>query len=153
MFISIDPGKNVGAASFHPDGTDYNKTSMDEKEFRVFLRRLVSMAGSQPDLNIVFIMEDFKLRFDKAIDQTGSNMPASRIIGAVQMVDEILQRQSSIVLQQPGILHTALKWAGYSKLANKPRSYHVPDEISAYSHGVYYLINKGLRKHPIFDEV
>lgn len=153
MFISIDPGKNVGAAAFNDDGTDINNRVMGEKDFRVFLRQLINAAGAKPDMYITFVMEDYHLRHDKAMEQTGSNMPASRIIGAVEMADEILQNQSTIILQQPGILKTALKWAGYSNLANKPRTFHVPDNISAHAHGVYYLINKGLRKHPIFDEV
>lgn len=147
MFISVDPGKNVGVATFNSDGTDRIKKSMSIEAFREFL----SMVYSIPDLNnLTFIMEDFKLRHDKAIDQTGSDMPASRCIGAVEQIVTMMGDRATIELQRPGILSGALKWAGYAHLANKGHRYHVPDEISAYAHGCYYLINAGLKTHPIF---
>lgn len=151
MFISIDPGKNNGVASFSDEGQDIKKKVMQEEEFLHFLQMLLVIKGDGKN-HITFILEDFKLRQDKAIDQTGSDMPSSRMIGAVQFADRILGDQSDIVYQRPGILNSALKWAGYSDLANKGRGYHVPDDIAAYSHGVYYLITQNLRKHPIFNE-
>lgn len=156
MFISVDPGKNVGVATFNHEGVDINRTVMQEAEFRNFLKMVFSQVMAQnkakPEspIGITFIMENYQLRQDKALDQLGSDMPASRIIGAVQMVDELLGDRSEIVLQQPGVLHTALKWAGFEKYANS--RIHPPDDIAAYSHGMFHLINVGLRKHPIFDE-
>jgi hypothetical protein len=157
LFIAIDPGANVGVATFKNTGEDIKRAVMREEEFRGFLANMYSMAYAHtqnPDnekFGITFIMEDFKLRKDKALDQLGSDMPASRIIGAVQMIDKLLGDRSEIILHQPMVLSTALKWAGFPRYANN-RHLHPPDDIAAYSHGVFHLINAGLRKHPIFDE-
>lgn len=156
MFIAIDPGANTGVATFKHTGEDINRTVFREEQFREFLKMVYSQAMAQvtsdPEtkFGLTFIMEDFKLRKDKALDQLGSDMPASRAIGAVQMIDNLLGDRSELILQQPGILSTALKWAGYPKYANS--RIHPPDDIAAYSHGMFHLINANLRKHPIFDE-
>jgi hypothetical protein len=145
MFIAIDPGKNTGVATFNSDGSDLAKYVFQEDSFRLFMLGLLHIEGS-----VTFILEDFKLVKGKALEQTGSDMPAPRIIGAMQMVDTILGKNSEIVYVQPGNLRTALKWAGYSELANKPYGWHCPDDLSAYAHGVMYLIQQKLRPHPIF---
>lgn len=156
MFISIDPGENVGVATFTPEGKDISKTTLRLKEFRKLFLKSVSRdrlkaPGDAPKL--VFIMEDFRLIHNLALEQTGSDMPAPRCIGAVEMIHDILgEERSEIVLQKPGNLRTALKWAGLPHLANKPRTWHCPDDLSAYAHGVFWLIQNNYRKHPIFNE-
>lgn len=145
MFIAIDPGKNTGVATFDSDGKDLGKHVFHEDTFRKFMANLLHVEGT-----VTFILEDFKLVQGKALEQTGSDMPAPRIIGAMQMIDTILGDRSTIVLVRPGNLRTALKWAGYSELANKPYGWHCPDDLSAYAHGVMYLIQQKLRPHPIF---
>lgn len=154
MFISIDPGYNVGAATFDFRGDDINKAIIDLPTFRkVYLKSVCRQFLKQPlGEKLIFIMEDYTLRQDMAINQTGSDMPASRCIGAVEMVADILgPERCEIHLQKSGNLKTALKWAGYPELANKPRTWHCPDDLSAYSHGVFWLIKNGYRKHPIFS--
>lgn len=146
MFIAIDPGKNTGVATFDKDGKDLQKYVFSEDSFRLFMVGLLHVKGS-----VTFILEDFRLIQGKALEQTGSDMPAPRIIGAMQMVDTIIGKDSKIEYVRPGNLRTALKWAGYPELANKPYGWHCPDDLSAYAHGVMYLIQKGLKKHPIFD--
>jgi hypothetical protein len=148
MYIAIDPGKNVGVATFKDDGTDNSRKTFREPFFLNFLELLV--AAKPPE--VVFIMEDFKLSKEKALDQVGSDMPAPRMIGAVQMTSVILGSRSHIELVPPGHLRTSLKWAGYPELAAKPRQWHCPDDISAYAHGVKYLIDRGIRIHPIFGK-
>lgn len=147
MFIAVDPGQHVGVATFKSDGSDISKTIMDLYKFRDFLK--LAMSGTT---QVDFIMENYKLRQDKAIDQTGSDMPASRCIGAVEMAVTILgEDRCRVYWQKPSDLRGALKWAGYPELARKPRTWHCPDDIAAYAHGVHRLIDLKLRKHPIFD--
>lgn len=146
MFIAIDPGKNTGVATFHSDGSDLGRYTFHEEKFRLFMAGLIHVKGT-----VTFILEDFRLVQGKALEQTGSDMPAPRVIGAMQMIDTILGDDSNIVYVKPGNLRTALKWAGYSEFANKPYGWHCPDDLSAYAHGVMYLIQQKLRPHPIFD--
>jgi hypothetical protein len=154
MFVAVDPGENVGAATFSETGEDLGRTVVRLDSFRTnFLKTLCSQRLKEPPRSpkLIFIMEDYTLRQDMAINQTGSDMPASRCIGAVEMIASILgPERCEIHLQKPGNLKTALKWAGYPTLANKPRSWHCPDDLSAYAHGVFWLIQNNYRKHPIF---
>lgn len=155
MFISIDPGHNVGVATFTDTGLDVSKATITLPRFRQFIlksavrERLKAPEGTP---KLIFLMEDYKLRQDMAINQTGSDMPASRCIGAVEFACDILgPERCEIILQPPGNLRTALKWSGYPELANKPRTWHCPDDMSAYAHGVFWLIRNDYRKHPIFN--
>lgn len=148
MIIAVDPGANIGVATFTLKGEDYNKGVFSEENFLNFMASLLVAADQKPDIIFKFIVEPFTLRQDLAIEQTGSNMPASRIIGAIQMVDRILGDKSEIHYSPASNLKSALKWSGM----NKYLSYrHVPDEIAAYAHGVMWLIQNDYRKHPIFS--
>lgn len=146
MFIAIDPGENVGMATFSDAGLDIKRKIFRLPQFRETLALLTAASNDQ---HYTFIMENFNLRLDKALDQTGSNMPAARAIGAVEMIDDILGSKSTIVMRDPRLLYSALKAAGYARYANK--RIHPPDDIAAYAHGVDYLIEIGLRRHPVLD--
>lgn len=148
MFIAIDPGENVGVATFSDAGLDIKRHIFRLPDFREKVLALLAVTSN--DQHYTFIMEDFNLRLDKALDQTGSNMPAARAIGAVEMINDILGSRSTIVMRHPRLLYSALKAAGYAKYANK--RIHPPDDIAAYAHGVDYLIEIGLRRHPVLDQ-
>lgn len=150
MYMAVDPGQNVGVATFHEDGSDINRTIMDLDRFRTFLKMI--LASLPQDEKLRFIMEDYRLRQDKAIVQTGSDMPASRCIGTIEMMVCLLGERSMLFWQKPSELRGSLKWAGFPELARKPKSWHCPDDIAAYAHGVKRLIDLGVRKHPIFGE-
>lgn len=155
MFISIDPGQNVGVATFTEKGGDIAKQTVTLPQFRqLFLKSVLRERLKAPEgtPKLTFIMEDYALRQDMAINQTGSDMPASRCIGAVEFAVDILgPERGEIKMVKPGNLRTALKWAGYPELANKPRTWHCPDDLSAYAHGVMWLIQNDYRKHPLFS--
>ncbi|MFE1914995.1 hypothetical protein [Streptomyces anandii] len=150
MLMSVDPGNRVGVATFKDDGTDISRTIMGLPQFRKFLAMVYFQVQTSGE-KLHFLYEDYTLRKDMAIAQTGSDMPASRCIGAVEMTHDLLGDRSTIDVSLPSNLRTALKWAGFPELANKPRTWHCPDDLSAYSHGVMWLINKNVRKHPLFE--
>lgn len=149
MYIAVDPGKTVGVATFREDGTDIARKALDIDKFRTLLKSFY-FGVKDSDEKLRFIVEDYKLRQDMALAQTGSDMPASKCIGAIEMIMTLLGEQSMIWWQRPSDLKGALKWAGYPELARKPRTWHCPDDLSAYAHGVHRLIDLGVRKHPIF---
>lgn len=152
MFVAIDPGKRVGVATFKADGSDISKKifQLDDEHagFRHFMGTIFESFKSS-DSHVTFIVESFNLRLDKALEQTGADMPAARAIGVVEMVNTLLASKSTLVMVPPRELYTALKWAGHNKWARAGA--HPPDDIAAYSHGVKYLIDHGLRKHPLFS--
>jgi hypothetical protein len=145
LIISIDPGKNIGVATFTNSGKDISKTVMSEGSFFRFLELIVEKVRGEKN---TFIVEKFSLRQDLALEQTGSTMPASEIIGAVKFIDYFLKDKVELVWSSPGNIKSALKVSGMHKYL---RHSHPPDDIVAYAHGVQYLINKEIRKHPIFE--
>lgn len=146
MYVAIDPGINVGMAMFSDTGEDVRKLTLKLPQFRETLALLMVS-----DKTYHFIVEDFKLRKDKALDQVGADMPAARAIGAIEMMVAILGPRATITMVQPSMLTSALKAAGFTKYANN-RRLHPPDDIAAYAHGVQYLIDIGLRRHPVLDQ-
>ena len=142
MYAAFDPGGRTGIAIFYSDGSDLTKKSLTEEHFLLYLQMLIKVRDNTFN---TFIVEDFRLRQDKALDLVGNNFVASRMIGAIQLTAHILK--VPIVYQPSSILPTALKWAGIPK----PRG-HLPDELSAYAHGIHYLVKNNIRKHRILEE-
>ena len=123
--LSVDPGENVGYALW--DGTEcYENATVKRNRFMQMLTD-----GYFDGVHRV-VAEDFTLFRGRAQKQTGSKMPASLVLGAL----ELWCRQQGIWLhkQHSGILSVA------SKHANRPLpAGHCPDDLSAYLHGYYYL--------------
>lgn len=154
MFVSIDPGKRVGVANFTEEGKDIAKTIFDlDTSFKAYLQGLIEYSKTKNE-KIRFLYEDFTLRQDKAIAQTGSNMPASRAIGMIELTHWMLGDMSTLDKSSPINLKTALKWdkrLDIVRMMERNRNYHPADDIVAHAHGVMHLINLGIRKHPIFE--
>ena len=153
MLVSIDPGFRVGAATFNKEGKDQAKTTYELPAFYRFLESAYDYS-KKFDEKIIFLYEDFTLRQDKAYAQTGSKMPASQSIGAIWEIHTMLGDNSKIECSLPSNIVTALKWAGYKDIVRKMeknRNYHPADDVVAHAHGIMWLIQQGLRKHPIFE--
>ena len=143
MYVAFDPGKTTGIASFEDDGSDRSKSVYTGDNLYVVLALLEKFHASNPIKH--FIVEDFKLREDKVYDLVGQEGHADRAIGAIEYV--AWQLKVPITFQSSSILKTALKWARI-----KPRAGHLPDELSAYAHGVHWLIVNNIRRNPVLDE-
>jgi hypothetical protein len=154
VFVSIDPGRNVGVASFTDDGKDIHCATINLKDFKVYLKGLIEVSKNA-DEKIHFLYEDFTLRKDKALDQTGSEMPAPKCIGMVELAQCVIgDAKSTIEKALPGNLITAFKWDGRPDIALKMernRKYHPDDKLAAHAHGTMWLINMKIKKHPIFE--
>jgi hypothetical protein len=142
MYAAFDPGGRTGIATFHSDGKDIVKTSLAEDNFLMYLNTLIEVKDKPFK---VFVVEDFRLRENKALDLVGNDFIASQMIGAIKLTAHALK--VPIIFQSPSILPTAIKWAGI-----KPHRGHLPDELSAYAHGIHYLVKNGIRKHRILEE-
>lgn len=130
ILLSVDPGEHVGYALW--DDTDCYENAIVSKS--QFMQMLVD--GYFEGVDKV-VAEDFALFRGRAQKQVGSKMPASQVLGAL----ELWCRQRSIWLtkQHSGILSVA------SKHANRPLpAGHCPDDLSAYLHGYYYLEGQGV---------
>lgn len=135
IYISVDPGQTVGVATWHEDGSFIHKSKMQEPVFEVFLQGL--LAPGYPNEVIKFIIEEYRVYGSKSTAHIGSKIPTAQCIGKVKMVASMLNVP---VIEQPATkLRVAAKWAGV-----KVPGGHIPDDISAYLHGYYYLHKAGL---------
>lgn len=127
--LSVDPGEHVGYALW--DGTEcYENTIVSRNQFMGMLTD-----GYFEGVDRV-VAENFALFRGRAQKQAGSKMPASLVLGAL----ELWCRQHDIWLHKQGsyILGTA------SKHADRPLpAGHCPDDLAAYLHGYYYLEDLG----------
>lgn len=149
--LSIDPGKRIGYALFTDKGEDIergviqfddwfdlcplevNGSNEYGSEFELWFERY---AISQ------LVVEGF--RHDPTVKQGGSVHWASQVEGAVKMLAAITD--TPIAVQYAGIaLPVAKLFTGYveptTKTGNKK---HLPDEDSAWLHGMYWMRSQGI---------
>lgn len=144
MYVAFDPGKRTGIASFNDDGTDRTKGIYTNDNLYIALELLGKFHVSNPIKR--FIVEDYKLRADKAFELVGQEGHADRSIGAIEYV--AWQLKVPIIFQGSYILKTAWKWAQLPPLR---KGQHPPDDMAAYAHGVHWLILNNLRRNPVLD--
>lgn len=139
MYLAIDPGKTNGWAYFNETGfcEEYGQGDLDE--LREFFQEY------EKTLQVV-IIEDFKLFKHKALVQSGSDMVASRVIGAVE--EWVRPRKIKLVKQPADRLTIAQLWSGKKMPKNHAKSHWV----SAYNHGYYYLVKAGVKKLKVRPE-
>jgi hypothetical protein len=89
----------------------------------------------------VVVIEDFRLFFKRARKQAGSNMPASRGIGALEALCDIYGAKK--VVQSPGVKEIGRKFAGMKEM---PANHAETHKFDAVVHGVYYMRGIGLIK-------
>jgi hypothetical protein len=136
-FISFDPGKATGWATFDEEGNLTDKgiyRSLDDLKDGL---QAVMLMGDQPK---VFIIEDFRLFSHKAVQQSGSDMPASQAIGSIELAAAVCRAE--IVKQGSDILPIGERFAG----VKLPKNHDESHDIAAYVHGFYYLVKKGIKQ-------
>lgn len=130
-YLAIDPGNNTGWASFKRNG--------EVLDFSVITGHddFLDWLEEQFPFPQVIIIEDYRVRPQGNIN-TFSRVPTIQLIGAISRIAR--KKKSKVVLQPSSILPIGLKFIGakYDKA-------HVPDQISALAHGVYYLQKNNIR--------
>lgn len=133
-YLSFDPGAATGWAAFDKLGEEINFGTCESIE------ELVHFLDTFPGKPRVVIYERYRLRKNKALQQSGSEMPASVAIGAI--VTHAILWGSDTVKQEPSIKPMAELMSGI-----KPRGPHSQSHwVDALNHGVYYLVKKKIRK-------
>ncbi len=132
-YVSFDPGESTGWVTWNESGAMVQQGTCRSREA---LEDLLSKLGNIPEV----IVEDFTLRKDKALQQSGSRLETVRVIG---VIESWAHRNKSKITKQPAsILHTAQLQSGMKMPSNHSHSHW----ISAYNHGFHYLVKKGVRK-------
>jgi len=144
MYVSVDPGTSVGLATWDSDGKLIHKSEMHRVDFEKYLWGLIE--PNYPHKIIKFIVEKYVVYGQKATAHVGKDNPTEQVIG---MIDMIARRLGVPVIKQPAtILRIAAKWAGVKVPAG-----HIPDQISAYLHGYYYLHQQNIIPARVLEDI
>lgn len=129
LLLSFDPGKNTGLAIFDWDTGELKlRTEMSYDRLTEFLSDIPINVGA-------IVVEDYIIR--PGVGNRGhARGEAMRVIGQLESV--AYRIGCTLVKQRPEVRLLAAKWAGYSV-----RKGHMPDDISAWLHGIYYLRQQG----------
>lgn len=142
LYISVDPGKNVGVATWDEHGNFLRKTIFALEDFETYLGSLLDRKHEI----LAFIVEEYRVYGSKAHAHIGSKVETAQCIGKIKMIAKLL---GVPVVEQPAtILNGAAKWAGVKRSGS-----HWKDDVSAYLHGYYYLHKtKKLIRARVLDE-
>lgn len=133
-YLSLDPGYATGYATFTKEGALVDWGTLRTPEaFMDFLAEL------KPKPKVI-ICEEFKLFQKRALQQSGSDMVASRMIGVMQLY--AAQNKCEVVYQPASIKKIAEMWSGKAP----PSTHKYSHGIDAFNHGIYYLIRNKIRK-------
>lgn len=130
LILGIDPGKSTGWVVFE---NGVIKAQGIDRSVDAFIDTLdtIDITYGVPDL---VVMEKFVLFKHKALQQSGSELEASQIIGMVKR--QAKKWGAKLVIQHSNILPVAQIWSKLPMPSNHRNSHW----ISAYNHVVYYLV-------------
>lgn len=156
--LAIDPGARIGWALFGNDHEEIGRGVMDftlfshsihYKPSQAVNRIMFSPRGVERALAVVAVSEVVYESYyqDPGVKQGGSTGPAQEVIGVVKYL--CLQAGIEPVAQRSAILPVAMAHCGYEKPKTRNgNDKHLPDEDSAWLHGMEYLISKGRIRPP-----
>lgn len=151
--LAIDPGGNIGWALFSPEGKEIGRGVMDFRLFShslhykpslyrdrlVFTPRGIATERSTYPVRRLVYESWFT---DPGTPQGGSQGPAQEVIGVLKYL--CLQAGITPVPQRSAILPVAMKHCGYElPVTRGGNQKHLPDQDSAWLHGMEYLIANG----------
>lgn len=139
-WLSFDPGKRTGVASWNDKGDCKGKTEYLQDDLIFFLRFQMKCARDYSTWGKpkAIIYEPFKVRPDKASSFGGSVHEEIQVIGMIKLFAAELE--VPLVVSSPNNLKIAAMWSG-TKI---PAKGHIPNPISAYLHGYHYLHTTGI---------
>lgn len=137
--IGIDPGKMNGIAIFNGDGSvdGYGQMDLDE---------LLDWTTEYEEPVSAVIVEDFILFKKRAIQQSGSRMHASQVIGMMKSFAK--RKDAFFLLQKSDILPTAEKISG----VKMPADHSISHQISAYNHAYFWMHKAGIVRSALEKE-
>ncbi len=140
-YVSWDPGgsrkkKTTGMTKWDVDGNPRVIEQLGEEDVD---RELSNME----DTVELFIIERYIPR--PGVSHTGNKLLTARVIGNLE---GFARRQGiEVFFQSSSILKIAAMWAQV-----KPPKGHLPDKISAYLHGYYYLHKNGIIPAKVLED-
>lgn len=142
-YVSWDPGgkstkKSTGMVKWDEEGKPREVKELDQLELDKELDEL------EPTI-IVFIIEEYVVYSHKSKAHIGSKLPTVQTIG--QLKAYARKHGIKVIEQRSDIKKMASMWAQV-KVPNG----HMPDKMSAYLHGYYYLHRLGLIPAKVLED-
>lgn len=137
--LGVDPGGMNGLAWFNDayEFEGFAQVKLDD------LPIWLNEHKPKPD---VVILENYKLWKHKALQQSGSTMPASQGIGMVKSYCKV--NGIKLVEQSPQILQTAVLMTGMPL----PKDHSQSHWVSAFNHAKWWMIQEGYAQVVIAEE-
>lgn len=143
--IAFDPGRTTGlvVAYYYNDG-HFEIVRADEIRWRDRFEKtkkiVYEYAYNMVDTHsraCAIIIEDFKLRKDKAIEQAGDDMPSSQVIGIIEAYADLYGSLHLIKKQMPSVTSRVAILDRHVQLLGS--SEHMKD---AYKHIRYFIVSQ-----------
>lgn len=133
--LGIDPGGMNGLAWFS-SSSGYQLTGFTQ----VSLNDFPLWLDAHEPIPDVVVYEDYRLFKGKALQQSGSDMPASQAIGMIKAYCSV--RGIKVIKQPSNILPQAALMSQLPMPADHSKSHW----ISAYNHAFYWMVSQGYRE-------
>lgn len=171
ILLAIDPGQMTGVCAWDLDGKIYDPipelllqmtkevglaqlesngipTVIPDLFFHCHIDKMSDfMAWVVEEYNVEYIVVEHYILYGRlAKQQSGSNMPASRIIGRAEMLANLYNIKSHFPTADK--LPVSLKHAGVTM----PKSHKDSHRFSAYAHGYEYMINNKMAPSALMIE-
>jgi hypothetical protein len=146
-YASWDPGgsesrRTIGLTYWAEDAEMLHMTSLTQEEYDREIQNI-------PPTVKVFILERY-IPFGH-ISHTGNKLTTAQRIGDIKGYAR--RNNIKVVEQDAKILTIGCMWAGVKRPRNsKGQKKHLPDYLSSYVHGYYYLFNLGLIRPKVLDD-
>jgi|GEM_PF-2703327 hypothetical protein len=102
MIIAIDPGKTTGWFALAISPTSLQALHGQESDIALFLRELHRLWPEK------IIVESFRIRPEKARSLSNDDLPAPRVIGAIEQW--CAENKVELIFQEPSIKKAILPW-------------------------------------------
>lgn len=139
--LAIDPGGMNGLAWFS-SADNYQLTGFDQ----VSLNDFPLWLDAHEPIPDVVVFENYRLWKHKAMQQSGSTMPASQAIGMIKAYCTV--RGIRMVEQSPQDLAVAQKMSQFPM----PKDHSKSHWVSAYNHAFFWMVKQGYRQIEMDDE-
>lgn len=146
--LSVDPGYTTGICIAKCDADEFEVIEAGEVKWALYHRVLHTLlAGTYAPQGVPLtfdfvIVEQFRLRFDKAMTQVGQTFPSVKVISTVETFLWLYNRAPSLVFQEPSQHDRVKILEEHNDLVKG--SEHKKD---AYRHARYFWITQIRDKH------
>lgn len=142
--LAFDPGRTTGACLIRTNDRGFEVVRAVEIPWENRFRETMALVSSmyqfptdKPQPQIAIVIENFRLRRGRAVEQSGSDFPSSQVLGAIGAWAYMWDLTDKIALQEPSVIGRVQILPEHE--VHVKGSEHKKD---AYKHARYYFITR-----------